>query len=178
MQYELKISKERIAILIGKKGETKRRLEALTKSKINIDSKEGDVVIKGEDSLNCYLALQIIKAISRGFNPRIAQTLVDEENCLEIIEVPHHVGKSKKKHKRLKGRVIGEEGKAKKMLEQITETNISVYGKTIGIIGKIEDVALARKGVSDLLAGSPHGPTYKRLQVKKKEQELLDLQNG
>jgi len=178
MQYELKISKERIAILIGKKGETKRRLETLTKSKINVDSKEGDVIIQGEDSLNCYLALQIIKAISRGFNPKIAQTLVDEENCLELLEVPHHVGKSKKKHKRLKGRVIGEEGKAKKMIEQITETNISVYGKTIGIIGKIEDVALARKGISDLLAGSPHGPTYKRLQAKKEEQGLLDLQNG
>ena len=51
MQHELKISKERIAILIGKKGETKRRLETLTKSKINIDSKEGDVIIRGEDSL-------------------------------------------------------------------------------------------------------------------------------
>lgn len=178
MQHDLKVSKERIAVLIGKKGETKKKIEILTKSKIDIDSKEGDVVIKGEDSLDCYLALQMIKAVSRGFNPKVAQTLVDEENCLEILEVLHYAGKSKKKHKRLKGRVIGEEGKAKKMIEQITETDISVYGKTIGIIGKIEDVALARKGIIDLLAGSPHGPTYKRLQSKKKEQKLLDLQNG
>ena len=178
MQYELKIPKERIAILIGKKGETKKKLEELTKSKIDIDSKEGEVIIKGEDSLNCYSALQMIKAISRGFNPKVAQTLLDEENNFEILDIQFYVGKSKKKHKRLKGRVIGEEGKAKKMIEQITETDISIYGKTIGIIGKIEDVALAKKGIISLLAGSPYGPIYKQLQIKKKEQKLLDLQNG
>lgn len=175
MQYELKIPKERIAILIGKKGETKKELEESTKTKIKIDSKEGDVTIEGKDSLNCYSGLQVIKAIGRGFNPKIAETLLNEENCMEVLEVPSYTGKSKKKQKRLKGRVIGEEGKAKKMVEQITGTEISIYGKTISIIGKIEDVDLARKGIADLLSGSPHGPIYKQLQKKKKEQKPAEL---
>ncbi|MBS3145246.1 RNA-processing protein [Candidatus Woesearchaeota archaeon] len=169
MQYELKIPKERIAILIGKKGEVKRRIEKLTKTKLKIDSKEGDVIISGEDSLNCYIMQQIVRAIARGFNPEAAQLLLDEENCLEIIEMGNYIGKSKRKQKRLKGRVIGEEGKAKKMIGQITETEISVYGKTISIIGKISDVALARKAVIDLLAGARHGPIYNTLQKKKNE---------
>jgi len=55
------------------------------------------------------------------------------------------------------------------MIGQITETEISVYGKTISIIGKISDVALARKAVIDLLAGARHGPIYNTLQKKKNE---------
>jgi len=177
MQYELKIPKERIAVLIGKKGEVKKKLEKLTETKLKIDSKEGDVVISGEDSLNCYIMQQIVRAIARGFNPEIAQSLLDEENCLEILEVGNYIGKSKRKQKRLKGRVIGEEGKAKKMIGQITETEISIYGKTIAIIGKISDVALARKAVLDLLSGARHGPIYNTLQKKKKKVNISELQN-
>ena len=43
-RYELKIPKDRIAVLIGKNGEVKREIEELTESRIEIDSKEGDVV--------------------------------------------------------------------------------------------------------------------------------------
>ena len=39
-QKELKIPKERIAVLIGKDGEVKSRLEEKGKVKIDIDSKE------------------------------------------------------------------------------------------------------------------------------------------
>ena len=35
-QYELKIPKERIAVLIGKKGETKRVIERTTKTKLKV----------------------------------------------------------------------------------------------------------------------------------------------
>ncbi|MCX6707311.1 MAG: KH domain-containing protein [Candidatus Woesearchaeota archaeon] len=39
--YDIKIPKDRVAVLIGKKGEVKKEIEECTKSKIKIDSKEG-----------------------------------------------------------------------------------------------------------------------------------------
>jgi len=45
---ELKIPKERVAVLIGKNGEVKKELEEYTSAKIEIDSKEGDVKITGK----------------------------------------------------------------------------------------------------------------------------------
>jgi ribosomal RNA assembly protein len=70
---------------------------------------------------------------------------------------------------RLRGRVIGHDGKARSMIEGLTETHIVVYGKTIGVIGEIERVAMARQAVELLLGGSPHGNVYKWLEKKRRE---------
>ena len=44
--YEQRIPKSRIAVLIGKAGETKNHVEDITKSKLDIDSETGDVIYK------------------------------------------------------------------------------------------------------------------------------------
>ena len=127
--YELKISKDRLAVLIGKDGEVKKDLESATNTEITIDSREGDILVSGEDALGLYTAREIIKAIGRGYNPNIAKMLLKADYCFEIIVVSDFAGKSKDAIGRLKGRVIGRDGKSRKVIEELTETYISVYGK-------------------------------------------------
>ena len=165
MQYELKIPKERIAILIGKKGETKKKLEELTKSKIDIDSKEGEVIIKGEDSLTTYQTKSVIEAIGKGFNPNISLSLLNEDICFEIIPIQNFAGKSKNNLIRIKSRIIGTRGKCRKTIEAITNTEISIYGKTVSIIGELQNVLIAKKAIEDILAGAPHAPVYKTIEL-------------
>ncbi len=165
--YELRIPKERIAVVIGKKGLTKKQLEKFTNTKIEVDSDEGKVTISG-DSLDVYGARLVIQAIGRGFNPVVAKSLCNDEVCLEIINIKDFAGKSKKKMARLKSRVIGSKGKAWKSIESLTKTCISVYGKTVCIIGKVDDVLTAREAIENLLKGAPHAPVYKWLEDKKK----------
>ena len=112
-RYELKIPKERVAVLIGKKGETKREVEIATKSKITVDSQEGDVFISGEDGLGLFNANEVIKAIGRGFNPDVALLLLKPDYVFEPINIKDYA-KSKNSELRLKGRVIGKEGKSPK----------------------------------------------------------------
>jgi len=166
--YELRIPKDRIAVLIGKKGKVKKQIEEETKTKIKIDSKEGDVFISGEDALGLFNAREVIKAVGRGFNPEIAELLLKGDYVLEMIDVKEFAGKSKNTTIRLKGRVIGEGGKSRKTIEDLTECYLSVYGKTIGIIGEPENVAAARKAVEDILKGSPHGNVYKYLEKRRR----------
>jgi ribosomal RNA assembly protein len=174
-QKELKIPKERIAVLIGKDGEVKNRLEEKGKVKIDIDSKEGDVFIEGE-SLDVYVMQSVVKAIARGFNPEIAETLLNEKNSFELIDIQDFVGKSKKDQMRLKGRVIGQEGKSRKYIESFCEVKMVVYGKTIGIIGELERVAIAKQAIEMLLEGSPHGNVFKWLDNKKREMIRRELE--
>jgi ribosomal RNA assembly protein len=169
--YELKIPKDRIAVLIGKSGEIKKQIEEETLSNIFIDSKEGDVRITGEDSLGLFSAREIIKAIGRGFSPETALLILKSDYGFELLNISDYIGKSQKKITRLKARVIGTEGKTRKHIEDITETNLSVYGKTIGIIGEAEHVMLARRAIESLLAGATHSSVYKWLEKKKKELE-------
>lgn len=169
--YELKIPKERIAVLIGTKGEVKKEIEERTKTKIMIDSKEGDITINGEEALGLYDAREVIKAIGRGFNPDIAMLLLKSDYIFEVLSVSEFAGKSKNAALRLKGRVIGKEGKSRKCIEDLTETYISVYGKTIAIIGEATDVLNAKKAVETLLKGGTHASVYKWLEKKRREQK-------
>ena len=74
---------------------------------------------------------------------------------------------SEKKLDRLKGRVIGSRGKSRNTLEKLTNTNISVYGKTIAIIGLIEDISISREAVEKLLQGSAHSNVYNFIEKQK-----------
>ena len=166
--YELRIPKERIAVLIGKNGEVKDMLEKETNTSIKVDSKEGDVFIMGEDALNLYTVREIVRAIGRGFNPDIALLLLKQDYGFEIVDISSFI--SQKTHlARLKGRVIGAEGKSRRTIEALTETNISVYGKTVGIIGTIENVSAARRAVESLLKGSEHSRVYNWLEKRRRE---------
>lgn len=126
-RYELKVPKDRVAVLIGKNGETKRRLEKLTKTEMEIDSKEGDVIITCNDSLEAYIARLIVKAIARGFNPSVAERLINEEYIMELIDISDYSGKSKKKILRLRGRIIGENGKSRRNIEYVSQTSMLVF---------------------------------------------------
>jgi len=167
--YELKIPKERVAVLIGKKGEVKHEIESATKTKLDIDSKEGEISVSGEDALGLFNAREIVEAIGRGFNPDFAKLLLKQDYILEMISIKDYAGKSKDDALRLKGRVIGKEGKSRKTIELLTDTHVCIYGKTIGIIGDPEGVENARKAIDSLLNGSPHGNVYKSLERKRKE---------
>ncbi|MDP2906722.1 MAG: KH domain-containing protein [Nanoarchaeota archaeon] len=166
--YEIKIPKNRVAVLIGKKGFVKRNIQRLTNTRLIIDSKEGDVTIESEDSFAAYNTQNIIKAIGRGFNPNIALMLINENYSLEVLDITEFTGKSDKNIKRIKARIIGTKGKAWKMIERLTGCYLSVYGKTVSIIGLVENVVLARQAVEDLLKGAPHGNAYKYVQDKKR----------
>jgi|APSaa5957512576_1039674.scaffolds.fasta_scaffold135052_1 ribosomal RNA assembly protein len=171
MQEEIKIPRERIAILIGEKGVTKRQVEKVTKTKIDVNSKDGDVFIDGEDSLLVVTAGHIVKAIGRGFNPNIAMGLAREDTIMEMVNIQDFVGSSKKSEEITKARIIGTGGKARKTIETMTDTQVSIYGKTVAIIGKPESVFLARRAVEIILNGAPHSHAYMwvRKQIEREE---------
>jgi len=162
--YSLKFPKDRIAVLIGHRGKVKKDLEESTHATLHIDSQEGDVTLTGTDTLGLFIAREIIRAISRGFNPEIAKLLLKGDYVFEIITLTDYAGKAKNHLERLKGRVIGSEGKSRKVIENLTDTYITVYGKTIGIIGSAANVNVARKAIESLLAGSMHSTVYRWLE--------------
>lgn len=166
--YDLKIPEERVGVLIGVQGKVKAEIEKHTRSKLEI-SKDGDVIITGEDALLLFIAKEIARAIGRGFNPNSAMLLLKSDYILEIIDMKAVAGKNKNIMERLKGRVIGTGGKAREEVERLTDTYISVYGKTIGIIGEVGQAMLAREAMAMLLSGSMHKTVYQFLERKKKE---------
>ncbi|MCK4686676.1 MAG: RNA-processing protein [Candidatus Lokiarchaeota archaeon] len=176
----MKIGKNRIAVLIGKDGETKKEIEKALAVKINLDSKTGEceilplINVLNYNPINVYTAEKIVNAINRGFNPVKAMKLLDETYELEIFNLFLLLGKSDKRIKRIKGRIIGRNGEMRKAIERFAESYISVYGKTVSIIADYENLQIARKAVSMLINGMPHHVALRFLEnkynEKKKEQ--------
>lgn len=172
--YELRIPKERVAVLIGKKGEMKRALEHETKTKIQVHSDEGIINLGGKDALLLYLAREIIRAIGRGFNPDIALQLLKQDYAFELITVMDYA-RNPNDLERLRGRVIGEGGKSRRTIEELTQTTVCVFGKTIGIIGPANNLQDARRAVESLLAGSPHAHVYRWLERRRKQRRHEEI---
>lgn len=173
-RYDLRIPKDRIAVLIGKDGSIKERFEQATHASIDVDSSEGEVVVSGSDVLGLYTLRDVVRAVGRGFNPEIAELLLRNDYAFELITLMDY-NKHKNHHQRLKGRVIGKEGKTRELIEQLMEVHVSVYGKTIGIIGPIENVVSAVRAIDMLLSGSPHASVYKWMEQKRKALKRLEL---
>ncbi len=164
MEYRLPIDPDRLGVIIGKKGEVKKKIETLTNTKIEINEKEGVIKIIGDDMDNVLVASNIIKAINLGFSPEKAFILLDRDMNLHIIDVYTYLKKRDENNlRRVLGRIIGEKGKAKRIIEETTETYISIYRNYVAIIGSFEGIYLADEAIKMLALGKPHKVVYEHL---------------
>ena len=172
----LKIPRERVGVVIGKNGITKDEIENLTKTNIEVDSETGSIAISPtestEDPLAVWKSRYIVKAIGRGFNPEVSVKLMDDETILEIINLPDYVGKSKKAILRQKARIIGKEGRTKDIITDMTGVDISIYGKTVAIIGDMESIHIAKEAVEMILNGVRHKTVYSFLEKKSRDMKI------
>lgn len=174
----VRVPMERVAVLIGKGGETKKRLEETCRVSLEIDSKEGSVRVRSTDAVegDPFRALNVIEAVARGFSPHRALRLLEEDSVLEIIDLRDFAGKSEDSLERIRGRIIGLHGKSRRVIEQLTHCNISVFGRTVAIVGVVSEVALAKDAITKLAAGSTHRSVYNSLQkarTKRKMERML-----
>jgi len=184
-QLFVRIPRERIGVLIGPNGETKREIEENLNVRLEVDSGSGDVTInlneESNDPFQLFRARDIVLAIGRGFSPQRAFRLLrNEDDMLTIIDLREIFGRSKSDIKRVKGRIIGKDGKTRRIIEESTETYISVYGHTVSIIGGVEESRIAREAIDMLIRGSQHAAVYKFLQRKRHElkKRKLELWEG
>lgn len=178
------ISKERVGVLIGEEGHVKERIERDLKVILNVDSDSGVVTIRAEDAdvnpLAVLKAKDVVSAIARGFQPERAYRLFDEDMVLDILDLRELFGKSESDIQRVKGRIIGRDGKSRRIIEEVTQADLSIYGHTVSIIGNYDGASLAREGLELLIKGRQHTTVYqylrnKRREIKRKEKvELWD----
>jgi ribosomal RNA assembly protein len=156
----LRIPEERVSVLIGEDGETLREVEDLTNTEVRVDDVE--VEIEGEP-LEEIRAANIVKAVGRGFDPDRALKLLEDNSDLCVIDVTEFAPTDSAKQ-RLKGRVIGRDGETRSKIENDTNTEMAVYGKTVSILGNVQNVQIAREAVRMLLEGASHSTAYRYIE--------------
>lgn len=169
-EFLIRIPLERIAVLIGPKGSTKKKIEELTQCKVLVDSKSGDVivVVEGEleDPVSLWKARDMIKAIGRGFSPEKAFRINEASFAFDLIQLRDFTGTSPNALREIRSRIIGRKGRTRSTIEQITGSYISVYGNTVGIIGESRTLQIVREGLIRLINGAKHSTVYRYLEQK------------
>lgn len=169
----LRIPQDRVGVLIGPDGITKNLIEKSFNVNLLVDSEIGNVEVvippDHEDISVLFTVSNIIKAIGRGFSPKRAMLLANENFDLGIIDLEDYVGTSTNAQNRVKGRIIGREGKSRLLIEELTETQISIYGSTVSIIGNIEALPAAKEAVTMLIRGSFHKTVWNYLYAYRRD---------
>ncbi len=170
----VKVPLDRVGVIIGANGSTKSIIEKLGVN-LNIDSKMGSIQINSSDPLKEMIAGEVIRAIGRGFSPEKALLLLEDEMLmLDVVDLSK-VLTTKKDIIRVKGRIIGRGGKTRELIEELTGTKISVYLKTVGIIGTPDQIQIVRRAIEMLIKGAPHASVYSYLERQKKERVPLGI---
>jgi len=177
MRY-LRIPKERIGVLIGHKGETKSIIEKIAKVKLDIDSDEGEITIDEHDAKDPILGLKtedVIRAIGRGFSPEHALEIFNEEKEFYVFDIHDYVGKKENHVRRLKSRIIGKNGKTKRLIENLTGSSLSIYGHTVSVIADMEHMDITKRALDMLLSGSKHSAVYQFVEREMKKLRMGDF---
>jgi ribosomal RNA assembly protein len=176
----VKIPKERVGILIGPEGKVKKNIEEKLQVKLEVETEGSITITLCENATDPSLLLRakdVVTAIGRGFAPEIASRLLrNEDDIFDLIDLRVIFGRSESDIKRIKGRIIGAEGKTRRLIEELTEADVVVYGHTIGIIGSFEESDAARNAVQMIIEGCEHHTMYNYLQKKRTELKKQKLQ--
>lgn len=169
MQH-VKIPQDRLGVLIGEGGETLRRIEDRAEVRLNVDSENGSVSIDDVgDPVRALRGPDIVRAIGRGFTPEEAMQLLDGDlMMLDVIDI-EAAARNKNDLQRHKGRIIGEGGRTRELMEELTGASVVIYGTTVSCIGDPEAVEAVRRAVEMLVDGAPHGAVYSYLEDHRRE---------
>ncbi|MGD0638752.1 MAG: KH domain-containing protein [Nitrososphaerales archaeon] len=176
MSFEqaVRVPLDRVAAVIGKKGETKKHLEEACHVSLEIDSQSGEITVRSTsvEEGDPFRAMNVVEAVGRGFSPQRALKLLDPETTLEVMDLRDFAGKSDNSLERIRGRIIGLNGKSRRVIEELTKCYVSVYGRTVSIIGEITEAKLAKEAITMLASGSRHRSVYNMLQRARTKRKM------
>jgi ribosomal RNA assembly protein len=165
-------------VLVGHEGATLKEIKDRSGVVLHIDSEAGDVTFDDSKAFDAGLVMQvrdIVRAVGRGFPPELAFRLFQDDTYLEVLDLQDYVGKKPNHIARVRARLIGTHGKTRIIIEETTGANMRIEGDTVGILGDIHEVALAKEAVEMIITGAPHSAVYKMLERRRKDLRMQDL---
>tara|TARA_B100000902_G_scaffold53463_1_gene60224 strand:- start:10551 stop:11279 length:729 start_codon:yes stop_codon:yes gene_type:complete len=181
-----RIPKDRIAVLIGKGGRTRKMIEKACAAEIEVDSTTGDVSADwGSEKVDPIIRMKmpdVIRAIGRGLAPKRAVKLLEDDVFLRMYDIREWVGRQPNQTRRMRSRLIGRDGRIRGLIEEITDTEMAIYGSTVLVIGDEDGLALATPAIESILNGAEHGTVLhgleqdrKRMRIQSRSLESYDV---
>ena len=154
-----------------------REIEERAEVRLDVDSETGSVRIEPTgDPIRGLAGPDVVEAIGRGFAPAAAMRLLEDDMQLfDVVDI-EAATRNKNDLRRQKGRLIGEDGRTRELMEELSGADVVIYGTTLGMIGKPEQVDAVRSAAEMILDGAPHGAVYSFLERRHDEMQSNDIE--
>ena len=176
MEPIARIPKDRIAVIIGKGGSTRKMIEEACGGKLDIDSQSGEISVDWSDSeVDPIVKMKtpdVILAIGRGLSPARAIQLLEDEIHLQMYDIREWVGRQPNQIRRMRSRLIGRNGLIRSRIEELSGTEIAIYGSSVIIIGDGMGLEIANPAIESILRGAEHGSVLNGLEKDRKRQRI------
>ncbi len=175
-----RIPPERVGVLLGGEGRIRSLLENRFGVRLEVDKETGGISVRypPEAAENYFLVKKITDGVSAGFLEEDILTMIERDYTLAVVDLEEYV--SKNIHlSRVKGRIIGQAGRAKTKIEDYSKCRLSIYGNLVGILGPEESIEIAREAVIKLAKGLEHQTVYRSMESRlRRMKQELDLWKG
>ena len=165
------IISENFELILKEKKILEKELSVKISSKDNTLKGASEIYIDGlpEDE---YIAEKVIDAINFGFLIKRALLIKKQDLIFEILNIKDYM--RGKNVARVKGRIVGESGRALQTLSQLSDCYFEIKGNQVGIIGDPENIENAQNAIIMLIKGSKHANVYSFLERSHPE-PILDF---
>lgn len=154
------------------KKQVKERIEKALNIKIKIND---NIIVEGE-GFSEYIARLVLSTLEFGFSLDSALKLKDENFMLEKINLKEYARKAKLNA--IKGRIIGQQGKAIKTISMLSGCDIKMHDNTVALLGITKNVIAAKRAILSLVRGARHSHAYKTLEESKEKRKAEEGEGG
>ena len=179
MELLARVPKNRIAVLIGKGGQTRKMLEEISGAELDIDSQTGEVMAEWKEEPDPVVRMKmpdVVLAIGRGLAPSRAIQLIQDDVFLSMYDIREWVGRQPNQTRRMRSRLIGRNGRIRSLIEEISNCEMAIHGSTVLVIGDREGIALAGPAIEGILRGSEHSTILHGLEQDRKRMRMQSRQ--
>lgn len=161
---------------IKKIQDVKKNLRELEKKlDVKIKISKNQITLEGQ-TVNEFDASHVFEAIAFGFSVKKAILLKNEEYQFRTIRIKEH---TKRNLAEIKSRLIGKNGKTRRIFADTSGCELLISESEVGIIGPTEDVQNVETAIINLIKGSKQTNMYRFLekqnQLKKENTSFADL---
>lgn len=143
--------------------------------KVKIVNRGKEVTITGR-APDEYIAEKVIEAVNFGFAMEHAILIKKDDLTYAVLNIKDYT--KRQDLERIRGRIIGSEGRTKNTLIHLSDCFIEVNGNSVAVIGHPENVEKAQEAIVSLIKGTKQSNAYNFLEHNRvKEPVDLGLRN-
>jgi len=161
---------------VGKIIKNKRAIEKSMGVSLKFSDEGITITSKKDDAYDEFIAKEMIEALEQGFTFESVIKLKNEDYMFQKINVKDLARPSR--IKTIMGRLIGEKGRTKEIISEMTGCDVAIHDFSVSIIGNTDDVEIANQAIRSLIQGSPHASVYAYLERNRRLRKYKEEDYG